>query len=123
MVKIIGEIGINHNGSVALCKKLMLISKGAGLDYVKIQKRNPDVCVPEAQKVKRKVTPWGEMSYLEYKYRIEFNEEQIVELLEYVKYDDREGNYLGLGTIGPLVAEYVKSIKNHTSVLSFNTSL
>ena len=85
MVKIIGEIGINHNGSMELCKKLMLIAKGAGLDYVKLQKRNPEVCVPEAQKTKRRQTPWGEMSYLEYKYRIEFNEAQIVELIEYGK--------------------------------------
>ena len=85
MVKIIGEIGINHNGSMELCKKLMLIAKGAGLDYVKLQKRNPEVCVPEAQKTKRRMTPWGEMSYLEYKYRIEFNEAQIVELIEYGK--------------------------------------
>ena len=82
-VNVIGEIGINHNGSIDLCKQLMLISKGAGMDYVKIQKRDPDVCVPEEQKSKRRVTPWGEMSYLEYKYRIEFNEEQIKELMEY----------------------------------------
>jgi N-acetylneuraminate synthase len=85
MVKIIGEIGINHNGSIELCKKLMLIAKGAGLDYVKLQKRNPEVCVPDAQKTKRRMTPWGEMSYLEYKYRIEFNEKQIIELIEYGK--------------------------------------
>ena len=85
MIKVIGEIGINHNGSIDLCKKMMLIAKGSGMDYVKIQKRNPDVCVPDAQKTKRRVTPWGEMSYLEYKYKIEFNEEQIVELLEYAK--------------------------------------
>ena len=84
-INIIGEIGINHNGSVKLCKELMLISKGAGLDYVKLQKRNPDVCVPEEQKSKRRMTPWGEMSYLEYKYRVEFNEEQIRELMEYAK--------------------------------------
>ena len=83
MVQIIGEIGINHNGSIDKCKQLMLISKGAGLDYVKIQKRDPDVCVPESQKSKRRMTPWGEMSYLEYKHRIEFSEEQIVELMEY----------------------------------------
>ena len=82
-VNVIGEIGINHNGSIDLCKQLMLISKGAGMDYVKIQKRDPDVCVPEEQKSKRRVTPWGEMSYLEYKHRIEFNEEQIKELMEY----------------------------------------
>lgn len=81
--KVIGEIGINHNGSVEKCKKLMMIAKGAGFDYVKLQKRNPDVCVPEEQKLKRKQTPWGEMSYIEYKHKIEFNEEQIVELLKY----------------------------------------
>ena len=85
MVKIISEIGINHNGSMELCKKLIMLSKVAGADYVKIQKRNPDVCVPEHQKVKRKNTPWGEMSYLEYKYKVEFSEEQIKELCEYSK--------------------------------------
>jgi N-acetylneuraminate synthase len=83
MVKIISEIGINHNGSMKLCKELIMTSKVAGVDYVKIQKRNPDVCVPEHQKTKRRDTPWGEMSYLEYKYRVEFSEEQIKELCEY----------------------------------------
>ena len=83
MVQIISEIGINHNGSMKLCKDLIMLSKIAGADYVKIQKRNPDVCVPEHQKLKRKNTPWGEMSYLEYKYRMEFTEEQIKELCEY----------------------------------------
>ena len=83
MVKIISEIGINHNGSIEKCKELIMLSKVAGADYVKIQKRNPDVCVPEHQKSKRRMTPWGEMSYLEYKYRIEFSEEQIKELVEY----------------------------------------
>jgi len=83
MVKIISEIGINHNGSIEKCKELIMLSKVAGADYVKIQKRNPDVCVPEHQKKKRRDTPWGEMSYLEYKYRMEFSEEQIKELCEY----------------------------------------
>ena len=83
MVKIISEIGINHNGSMDLCKQLIMLSKVAGADYAKIQKRNPDVCVPEHQKSKRRMTPWGEMSYLEYKYRMEFSEEQIQELCEY----------------------------------------
>ena len=83
MVKIISEIGINHNGSIQKCKELIMLSKVAGANYVKIQKRNPDVCVPEHQKSKRRMTPWGEMSYLEYKYKIEFSEEQIKELVEY----------------------------------------
>jgi len=83
MVKIIAEIGINHNGSVEICKKMMLLAKFAGVDYVKIQKRTPDLCVPEDQKNKEKDTPWGKMTYLEYKHKIEFNEEQIKELFEY----------------------------------------
>lgn len=83
MVKIIAEVGINHNGDIEVAKKLIMLAKVAGCDYVKIQKRNPDICVPEEQKNKPKKTPWGNMTYLEYKKRIEFNEEQIVELLEY----------------------------------------
>jgi N-acetylneuraminate synthase len=84
-VKIIAEIGINHNGSVKLCKEMMMLAKVAGCNYAKIQKRNPDVCVPEHQKNKLRMTPWGEMTYLEYKHRIEFNEDQIIELINYGK--------------------------------------
>lgn len=84
-VNVIAEIGINHNGDMELCKKLIMLSKTAGCDFVKIQKRNPDVCVPEAQKSKMRKTPWGEMTYLEYKWRLEFNEEQIKELCDYSK--------------------------------------
>lgn len=71
-----------------LCKKLITISKMAGAQYVKIQKRNPNVCVPEEQKNKVKNTPWGEMTYLEYKERIEFSEEQIKELCNFSKESD-----------------------------------
>lgn len=83
MVKIIAEIGINHNGDIKKCKEMMLLSKLAGVDYVKIQKRTPELCVPEDQKNKEKDTPWGKMTYLEYKNKIEFNEEQIAELFDY----------------------------------------
>lgn len=85
MVKIIAEIGINHNGSIQKCKEMMLLAKIAGVDYVKIQKRTPELCVPEDQKNKPKDTPWGKMTYLEYKHKIEFNEEQIKELFDYAK--------------------------------------
>lgn len=81
--KIIAEIGINHNGSIDICKKLISIAANAGCGFVKIQKRNPDVCVPEKEKNKLKKTPWGEMTYLDYKKKIEFNENQICELKYY----------------------------------------
>lgn len=90
MVKIIAEIGINHNGDINICKKMMLLAKYSGVDYVKIQKRTPELCVPENQKNKIKETPWGTMTYLEYKNKIEFNEDQIKELFEYAKSIDLE---------------------------------
>lgn len=74
--KIIAEIGINHNGDIEIAKQLIMVAKAAGCDYVKFQKRNPDVCVPEDQKSKMRQTPWGEMTYLEYKWRTEFNYEE-----------------------------------------------
>lgn len=83
MVQIIAEIGINHNGDMNIAKKLIALSCIAGCDYVKIQKRNPDVCVPEAQKSVMRQTPWGEMKYIDYKKKVEFEEEQIKELCDY----------------------------------------
>ena len=82
---IIAEIGINHNGDIDLCKEMIMLAKVSGCDYAKIQKRNPDVCVPEEQKSKMRKTPWGEMTYLDYKKKIEFSEEQIKELCEFSK--------------------------------------
>ncbi len=82
-VNVIAEIGINHNGDMDLCKKMIMLAKVSGCDYAKIQKRDPDTCVPENQKMKMRQTPWGEMTYLDYKKKIEFNEEQIAELVEY----------------------------------------
>jgi len=83
MTHIIAEIGINHNGDLNICKQLIDAAVLAGCDYVKFQKRNPDVCVPEDQKRKMKSTPWGEMTYLEYKHRIEFGKEEYDEIDRY----------------------------------------
>jgi N-acetylneuraminate synthase len=83
MVEIIAEIGINHNGDINIAKQLIMLAKVAGCNYVKIQKRNPDKCVPEHQKNLIRDTPWGKITYLEYKYKIEFTEEQIIDLIDY----------------------------------------
>lgn len=79
----IAEIGINHNGDINIAKKLISLASIAGCKYVKIQKRNPDVCVPEAQKSKPKSTPWGDMTYIEYKHKVEFDFDQVKELHQY----------------------------------------
>lgn len=68
----IAEIGINHNGDIQIAKKLIDGAFACNWSCVKFQKRTPDICVPEHQKNIMKDTPWGKMTYLEYKYRVEF---------------------------------------------------
>ena len=84
-VFLIGEIGINHNGDVKIAKKIIKNAKLAGFDAVKFQKRNPDVCVPDSKKDSLKETPWGPMSYLDYKKKIELNFKQFNEIDSYCK--------------------------------------
>tara|TARA_B110001454_G_scaffold212836_1_gene230136 strand:- start:1263 stop:2120 length:858 start_codon:yes stop_codon:yes gene_type:complete len=81
--QIIAEIGINHNGDLNVAKKLIDIAVFTGCDVVKFQKRNPDVCVPEHQKGVMRDTPWGRMTYLDYKYKVEFGENEYDEIDEY----------------------------------------
>jgi len=85
---IIAEIGINHNGSLDIAKKLIDVAIVAGCDSVKFQKRNPDVCVPEHQKSVMRDTPWGEMTYLDYKYKVEFGKKEYDEIDRYCKERD-----------------------------------
>jgi len=82
---IIAEIGINHNGSIDTAKKLIDIAALSGCDAVKFQKRNPDVCVPEHQKNVVRETPWGTMTYLQYKHKIEFGKKEYDEINSYCK--------------------------------------
>lgn len=82
---IIGEIGINHQGDINIAKRLIDIAAAAGCDAVKFQKRNPDVCVPEAQKNKPRSWQGEDMTYLEYKYRVEFGKEEYDEIDRYCK--------------------------------------
>jgi len=82
---IIGEIGINHNGSVTLAKEIILLAKTNGFDAVKMQKRDLDVCIPDSYKDKVRETPWGQISYLKYKKKIEFNHNQFKEIIRYCK--------------------------------------
>lgn len=72
----VAEIGINHNGSIEISKKLIDMACLTKCDAVKFQKRTPELCIPEIKKNEPKDTPWGRMTYLEYKKRMEFNREQ-----------------------------------------------
>jgi N-acetylneuraminate synthase len=71
-VFVIAEIGINHNGSLELARKLIDGAHLAGADAVKFQKRTPERCVPREQWDLERDTPWGRMTYIEYRRRMEF---------------------------------------------------
>jgi N-acetylneuraminate synthase len=70
-VFVVAEIGINHNGSLELARKLIDGALLAGCDAVKFQKRTPELCVPREQWHVERDTPWGRMTYIEYRHRVE----------------------------------------------------
>jgi len=82
---IIAEIGINHNGSVQTAKDLIKAAHEAGVDAVKFQKRTPEICVPDHQKDQMRDTPWGYISYLDYRYKVEFGQEEYQAIDSYCK--------------------------------------
>lgn len=82
---LIGEIGINHNGDIQIAKKLIDAANACGWNAVKFQKRVPEIAVPEEQKNVLRDTPWGKMTYLEYKKKIEFGKEEYDYIDEYCK--------------------------------------
>ncbi len=82
-VYVIGEIGINHNGSMDVAKKLIDGAAFAGCNAVKFQKRTPEKCVPKDQWHIERDTPWGRMTYIEYRHRVEFSLSQYEELIKY----------------------------------------
>jgi N-acetylneuraminate synthase len=69
---IVAEIGINHNGSVEIAKSLIDAAVKNGVDAVKFQKRTPELCVPPDQQKHMRETPWGYITYLDYRYKVEF---------------------------------------------------
>jgi len=79
-VYVIAEIGLNHNGDVELAKRLIDVAANAGADAVKFQKRTPEIATPAHMRDTLRETPWGTMTYLEYRYRVEFDRAQYIEI-------------------------------------------
>lgn len=84
-VYLVAEIGINHNGDLATAKKLIDAATLAGCDAVKFQKRTPELCVPPEQRGLMRETPWGKMTYLAYRRRIEFGYDAFTEIDRYCR--------------------------------------
>ena len=72
---IVAEIGINHSGDLETARRLIDAAVHAGVDAVKLQKRTPELCVPPDQQTQMRDTPWGYITYLEYRHHVEFGRE------------------------------------------------
>jgi N-acetylneuraminate synthase len=82
---VIAEVGVNHNGEVAIAKQLIDVAKQKGCGAVKFQKRTPELCVPPEQRGILRETPWGVISYGEYREKIEFGKAEYDEIDLYCK--------------------------------------
>lgn len=82
-VYVIAEIGLNHNGDVTTARRLMEVAAEAGAQAVKFQKRTPDVSTPEHMKLTPRETPWGTMTYLEYRHRVEFGRDEYAAIADH----------------------------------------
>jgi N-acetylneuraminate synthase len=87
-VFVIAEIGINHNGSLDIAKKLIEGAKASGCDAIKFQKRTPEICVPKDQWNIERDTPWGRMKYIDYRYKVEFSKDDYAEIDRFCKERD-----------------------------------
>jgi N-acetylneuraminate synthase len=82
---IVAEIGINHNGDLSLAKKMIDAAVHAGVDAVKFQKRTPELCVPPDQRNHMRETPWGYITYLEYREKVEFWKDEYAQIDQHCK--------------------------------------
>ena len=82
---IAGEIGINHNGSMEITRQLIDSAALAGCDAVKFQKRTPELAVPKEMRDVMRDTPWGQMTYMDYRHKMEFSEEDYRTIDKYCK--------------------------------------
>src|ERR1700744_242389 len=82
---IIAEIGINHNGSLEIAKKLIDEAVAAKASAVKFQKRTPEICVPKDQWEVMRDTPWGRITYIDYKRKTEFGIAEYATIDQYCK--------------------------------------
>lgn len=122
------EVGINfaygedRSKFVDNAKQLIDSASLAGFDYVKFQKRNPDICVPDDQKKILKRVPWREeeITYLQYKKDIELDYDQYCEL---TKYAQNKGMDLFLSVWDKDSVDFAIKLWNNTHFTSLNYSI
>ena len=88
-IKIIAEIGINHNGDMGICKKLIDVAADSGANCVKFQKRDIDQVYTQDFLDSSRESQWG-TTQREQKTGLEFSAEQYQEIEDYCKSKDLE---------------------------------
>jgi len=83
-IKLVAEIGINHNGDIDIAKRLIDIAHVAGCDYVKFQKRTIDVVYEKEELDKYRESPWGTTNR-EQKEGLEFGREEYDAIDQYCR--------------------------------------
>ncbi len=83
-IYIIAEIGINHNGSVEIAKKLIDVAAKAGCNAVKFQKRDISLVYSEEMLNSPRESPWGS-TQREQKEGLEFGLAEYSEIDNYCK--------------------------------------
>jgi len=81
---IVAEIGINHNGDMAICKQLIDCAKESGCDAVKFQKRDINEVYTKEFLDSPRESPWGK-TQREQKQGLEFTEQDYWEIDDYCK--------------------------------------
>ena len=81
---IVAEIGINHNGDMDICKKLIEVASRAGCDAVKFQKRDIDMVYTKEFLDAKRESPWGE-TQRDQKLGLEFDESEYQTIDDYCK--------------------------------------
>lgn len=81
-IKIIAEVGINHNGDLSLCKQIIDVAKDVGCDAVKFQKRDINIVYTKEFLDSPRESPWGK-TQRDQKKGLEFNLDQYKEINDY----------------------------------------
>jgi len=81
---IVAEIGINHNGSMSICKELIDVAVDSGCDAVKFQKRDVNEVYTQEFLDSHRESPWG-VTQREQKMGLEFDADEYQEIESYCK--------------------------------------
>ena len=81
---IVAEVGINHNGDMSICKKLIDVASDSGCDAVKFQKRDINEVYTQKFLDSHRESPWGS-TQREQKIGLEFDADEYQEIENYCK--------------------------------------